>query len=96
MTCPLSSIAVNVTLSKTPSCAATGKKLLSKMQMLKTVKLKVPSVIHLLRKSKRKILRSASINTFIKVYSYSKEIWWPQRLLSPICVQMFFQSVFEL
>jgi hypothetical protein len=53
-------------------------------------------VIHLLRKNKRRIIRSTSINTFIKVYSWSKEIWWPQRLLSPVCVQMFSQSVFEL
>jgi hypothetical protein len=56
---------VKVTWLTHPSCAATGKKLLSKMQML-PVEHEAPSVIHLLRKSKRRILRSTSINIFIK------------------------------
>jgi len=43
-----------------PSCAATGMKLVSKIQMLQAAEHKAPSLTHLLRKSKSRIWRSAT------------------------------------
>jgi len=45
---------------KLPSCAATGMKLVSKIQMLQAAEHKAPSLTHLLRKSKSRIQRSAT------------------------------------
>ena len=45
---------------RVPSCAATGMKLVSTIQMLQAAEHKAPSLTHLLRKSKSRIQRSAT------------------------------------